>query len=210
MDVARLKRGDQTVIIGTSGFAVELAGLLKDSEILVHGCIGPDPPAGEQMRYLGDDSCISDWIHLTVLVALGQPELRRRLFERILLERGSIGTFIHRQAYVSSAAVIGEGVIVYPHATVHAAVVLDEGVLVNSNATIGHETRVGAFTTVAPGAQLGGKIRIGREVYVGIGATIKEEITVADGTVLGAGAVVVANCDVPGTYVGVPARVRSA
>jgi len=210
MDVARLNRGDATVILGTSGFAVELAGLLRDSEISVRGCIGPVAPGNDQLAYLGGDECLHNWIHLPMLVAIGQPELRRTLCERVFAANGKVGSFVHRAAYVSPEANIGEGVIVYPHATVHAAVVLDRGVLVNSNATIGHETSIGAFSTIGPGVSLGGRVQIGQNVYVGIGASTVEEITIADSTIIGAGAVVINNCDRSGTYVGVPARMKSS
>ncbi|HEU5237845.1 MAG TPA: hypothetical protein VFU37_11925 [Pyrinomonadaceae bacterium] len=210
MDVARLNHGDETVIVGTSGFALELAGLLNDNHITVRGCIGPIAPHSTELNYLGDDDCIKDWRHLPMLVALGEPELRRTLFERLQLADARLGTFVDSQAYVSSFSSIAEGVIVYPHATVHAWVTLERGVLINSNSSIGHETHIGAFTTVGPGSSLGGKIWLGERVYVGIGATMIEEITVADGTILGAGTVVVRNCDQPGTYVGVPARLLSS
>jgi UDP-perosamine 4-acetyltransferase len=209
MDVARLNRGDETVIIGTSGFAVELAGLLRDSEITVRGCIGPVAPGNAKLAHLGDDDCITDWIHLPMLVAIGQPELRRRLFERVFAANGKVSSFVHRDSYVSPEALIGAGVIVYPNATVHAAVVLERGVVINSNATVGHETFVGAFSTIGPGASLGGRVRVGQSVYVGIGASTVEEVTIADAAIIGAGAVVISNCDRSGTYIGVPARMKS-
>ncbi len=211
MDLTRLKHGDRVVIVGTSGFAVELAGLLRDIGVDVRGCVGPEaPPQGAGLSYLGRDEGITQWVDTPMLVAIGQPELRRRLFERITAVGGRVAGFIHPAAYVSSSASIAEGTLVYPNATVHAGVTLGRGVLVNSNATIGHETSVGAFVNIGPGVSLGGRVRIGDCVYVGIGASMLEDVTVAAGTILGAGAVVVRDCVPAGTYVGVPARRKAS
>jgi sugar O-acyltransferase (sialic acid O-acetyltransferase NeuD family) len=211
MDLTRLKHGDRVVIVGTSGFAVELAGLLRDIGVEVRGCVGPEAPSqAADLAYLGGDDGITDWFDTPMVVAIGQPELRRRLFERITAAGGRVAGFIHPAAYVSSMASIAEGTLVYPNATVHAGVTLARGVLVNSNATIGHETSVGAFVNIGPGVSLGGRVRIGNGVYVGIGACTIEGVTVAAGTVLSAGAVVVRDCIPAGTYIGVPARRKTS
>ena len=207
MDLAGVKHGDRVVIVGTSGFAMELAGLLLDLGVDVRGCVGPTAPSqASSLPYLGGDTVIADWLGELMLVAIGEPELRRQLFERITTAGGRVAGFIHPAAYVSAAVSIAEGTLIYPNATVHAGVTLGRGVLVNSNATIGHEASIGAFVNVGPGVSLGGRVRIGDGVYIGIGASMIEGVTVAAGAVLGAGAVVVRDCVPAGTYIGVPAR----
>jgi sugar O-acyltransferase (sialic acid O-acetyltransferase NeuD family) len=209
MDLAWLKPGDDGIIVGTSGFAVELAGLLRDVGINVRGCVGLEAPEASGLVHLGGDEDIAEWVGLPMVVAIGQPQLRSRLFDLIAAKGGRVAGFIHPSSYTSSAASLAEGVIVYPNATVHAGVTLGRGVLVNSNATIGHETFVGAFVNIGPGVSLGGRVHIGDGAYLGIGASMIEGITVAAGSVLGAGAVVVRDCVPKGTYVGVPARRRA-
>jgi sugar O-acyltransferase (sialic acid O-acetyltransferase NeuD family) len=211
VDIARLKSGDPAVIVGTSGFAVELAGLISEAGIKVRGCIGPDaPPPASGLHYLGGDQMIGTLLDSPFLVAIGVPELRKKLFDRITASGGRVGTFIDPAAYVSSTASIGEGALVYPNATVHAGATLARGVVVNSNATIGHETSLGEFVTVGPGASLGGRMRVGDGVYFGIGASALEEVTIAAGSIIGAGAVVVKDCLPAGTYVGIPAARKSS
>jgi len=211
MDFARLTRGDSAVIVGTSGFAVELAGLLRGAGITVHGCLGPEPPpSSADIAYLGGDELASRFIELSMVVAVGQPKVRRRLFADIGAAGGRVASFIHPAAYFSPAASTGEGILVYPNATVHAGVLLGKGALVNSNATIGHETVVGAFANINPGASIGGRVTIGEGAYIGIGASVIEEIEIAPGTIVGAGAVVVRDCEAGGTYFGVPARRRES
>ena len=162
MDLAWLKRGDEVIILGTGGFAVELAGLLRDVGINVRGCVGPEAPLeASALVHLGGDEVIAEWVGLPMVVAMGEPQLRSCFFDLIAEKGGRVAGFIHPSSYTSSAASIAEGVIVYPNATIHAGVTLGRGVLVNSNSTIGHETFVGAFVNIGPGVSLGGKAHIG-------------------------------------------------
>ena len=49
---------------------------------------------------------------------------------------------------------------------------------------------------------------IGDNTWIGAGATISNNIHICEGCMIGAGAVVVKDIDLPGTYIGVPARRR--
>jgi acetyltransferase-like isoleucine patch superfamily enzyme len=49
-------------------------------------------------------------------------------------------------------------------------------------------------------------VEIGEGTWIGAGSTISNNVTICPGCVIGAGAVVVKDIDIPGTYIGVPAR----
>ena len=206
MDGSRLTRGQAAVLIGTGGYAIELAGLLAQAGIEVAGCIGPGTPSASGLRHLGSDEVTVDWIHLPMLVAIGDPGVRRSVSRRIEAAGGKLGCFVHPMSYLDRAVPLGAGSVVYPNATIHAGVSIGDGVVVNSNATIGHETAVRDFVTLGPGCRIGGKVVIGTAAYIGIGATTIQGIRVGDGVIIGAGAVLIEDCPAPGTYVGVPAR----
>jgi sugar O-acyltransferase (sialic acid O-acetyltransferase NeuD family) len=203
----------RAVILGTRGFAVELHALLTDQKITVLGFAGPPDPHMPDLPapYLGDDSAIATIEpDAQLFVAVGEPAIRRRLFDRIARVGRTPGGFVHPAAYVAHSAVIGAGAIVYPNATVHGRVQLGTGVVVNSNASVGHECEIGAFSNLNPGVALGGRIRMAPGTYVGIGASLVEEISVCEGVVIGAGATVTDDIRRPGTYIGTPARLMAA
>lgn len=206
MDGARLTPGQATVLIGTGGYAVELSGLLRQVGIRVMGCIGPEAPPLADLEHLGGDESVGNWLHLPMLVAIGDPGIRRALSRKIERAGGTLGRFVHPMSYIDGSVPLGAGSVVYPHATVHAGVSVGEGVVVNSNATIGHETVVRDYVTLGPGCRIGGRVTLGHAAYIGIGATTIQGIQVGDGVVIGAGAVLISDCPAPGTYVGVPAR----
>jgi len=195
------------VVLGTSGFAVELAGLLLGAGIRLHGFVGPEPQQSLPEEWLGDDQVLGTLpSDTTALVAIGDPAVRRKVSQKLEYYAVEQATFIHPDAHVSPGATLERGCMIYPNATIHAGVALGQGVLVNSNTTIGHETRLGAFSNVGPGAAIGGRCTFGPAVYIGIGASVIENLHIAGGVVLGAGATVISDAQEPGTYVGVPAR----
>jgi sugar O-acyltransferase (sialic acid O-acetyltransferase NeuD family) len=198
---------ESVIIIGTGGFAIELAGLLSGAEISVQGFIGPKPSRKSFVKWIGDDEHIKSLSESNnVLIAVGEPELRFKLAKKLSEKRIKQYTFIHPSAYVAPDSVIQEGSIIYPNVTIHTGVILKKNVLVNSNATIGHETKVKEFSNIGPGASIGGCCNIGRKVHIGIGATTVENITITNDVLIGAGATVVSDISTEGVYIGIPAK----
>jgi sugar O-acyltransferase (sialic acid O-acetyltransferase NeuD family) len=195
------------LIVGTSGFAIELCALIRAAGRPVAGFIGPPGGVALPAPHLGGDDVLKKAApDARVLVAVGEPRLRERLTEFVVRTGRTLETFISAQAFVAGDATVEEGAMIYPHAAIHARVHLGRGVLVNSNASVGHETQIGDYCTVGPGVALGGRCNIGAGAYLGIGCSMLEQLTIAAGAVIGAGAVVVKDIATAGTYIGVPAR----
>ncbi|MEO5373709.1 MAG: acetyltransferase [Alphaproteobacteria bacterium] len=195
------------IVLGTSGFAVELADVLADMGRRVEGFVGLEPDCVLPGPWLGGDEVLEGTPRdADYLIAVGKPTLRRRLAENLRRLGLRYGRCVHPAAWVAAGAEVGEGVIVYPNATVHARVRLGTGVMVNSNVSIGHETSIGAFSTISPGVSLAGRMTIGEETWWGIGASGIELLSVASGTLIGGGATVVRDIAAAGTWVGTPAR----
>jgi UDP-perosamine 4-acetyltransferase len=57
-----------------------------------------------------------------------------------------------------------------------------------------------------PGAIVSGNVKIHDMVYIGTNASIKEKISIHSLTTIGSNATVVKHINIPGTYVGVPAK----
>jgi len=198
---------ESIIIIGTGGFAIELAGLLKSAGIEIIGFIGPKSIKKLPEKWLGEDDIIETLnSNSKILIAIGNPNIRSKLSDKIKLKKLQQKTFIYPNSYVSPEASIATGSIIYPNVTVHSGVVIEKNVLINSNVTIGHETKIGKFTNIGPGASIGGCCDIGNEVFIGIGASTIENIKITDQVIIGAGATVIDNIKSACTYVGVPAK----
>ncbi len=75
------------------------------------------------------------------IVAIGNPAVRKALFERIARPV----TLIHPKATVSPSANVGVGCIVEAGAVICAGAEVGKGTLVMANAVVGHNATVGEF-----------------------------------------------------------------
>ena len=192
-------------IIGTGGFSVELMALLRQSGLVVEGCIGPKNKLPD--CWLGDDDVITSYVGTcSFLIAIGNTGLRNKMSEQIQQLGGQLFTYIHNASVVANTVEIGAGSIIYPGAVVHADVCIGENVLINSCTSIGHETSIASCVNVSPGVSIGGNCKIGAQVHLGIGASIIENITISEKVIVGAGAVVIKDIETKSSvHAGVPA-----
>lgn len=140
------------------------------------------------------------------VVAIGNAETRRRVQERLEADGLSVATLVHPSAVVAEGVALGVGTVVLAGAVVNPGAVLGRGCIVNTCASVDHDCRVGDFCHVSVGAHLAGTVCLGDGVWAGIGAVVSNNLTVCPGCTLGAGTVVVSDLSVPGTYIGVPAK----
>ncbi len=147
------------------------------------------------------DSCI---------VAVGANNARRTLLSLVRQAGFELPSLIHRHAYVSNTATLGQGTVVFAGAVVQAEARVGDGVIINTAATVDHDCVIGDVVHICPGVHLGGSVEIGQGSWVGIGSTVREGIGIGEGVVIGAGACVVSDVPSGVTAIGVPAKVVSA
>ena len=140
-----------------------------------------------------------------VFVAIGSAQTRRRLSR----DRTPV-TLVHPAAVVAEDAVIGEGTVIMAGAVVNPGVVVGRGCIINTCASVDHDCRLGDYVHVAVGAHLCGTVEVGDDSWIGAGSVVSNNLRVCGGCMVGAGAVVVRDIEIPGTYFGVPARLRLA
>ena len=201
------------VIVGANGCAKEIVFLLEennkiDKEWNILGFIDCDKTRTD-LKYpiLGDD----DWLmnqtrKLAVIIAVGKPALKKRLFEMY-----SKSDFLYFPTIVSKHAMagtctMGMGCIICSNCTLTVDVNLGNFVTVNIGTTICHESQIGDFTTLSPAVNVSGNVNIGRLCDIGVGSKIIQNITIGNEVVVGAGAVVIRDIDNECTVVGIPAR----
>ena len=146
-----------------------------------------------------------------VIIAIGYRymALRQQLFER-LRGRFRFATLIDPSAIVDATCVIGEGAAIYPGCVLDMNAAVGGNALLNVGCVVAHDSSIGEGCFLSPAVKLAGFVRIGPSVSLGIGTTVIDNVRIATGVRTGAGAVVIDNLDVPGLYVGVPARWKKA
>lgn len=150
------------------------------------------------------DAHPADW---QFIAAVGEPVLRRRLFEEFVQKGFAPANVLHPAAIISPSALIGRGVAVCAGAVVATLTRIGDGVIVNHNAVVEHDSEAAAFAHLAPGAILSGGARLGEKSFLGSNASIRHGKSVGSDIVIGNGAAVTADIFEPGIYGGTPARI---
>ncbi len=103
-------------------------------------------------------------------------------------------------------AQIGEGCYIGRNCRIMPNVKIEPFCIIQSSSIFGHDTTVGAYTSVMTNINVGGETNIGSHCYFGLRCTVINRIHITDNCTFGACACVVKDATVPGTYVGVPAK----
>ena len=189
-------------IIGASGHGRVVADIAKqcgydeieflDDDESLQSC-GIYPVVGKTDRTIDND----------VFVAIGNAEIRKRLSEG----RKPV-TLIHPDAVIADDVEIGTGTVVMAGAVINPGTKIGRGVIINTSSSVDHDCTIGDFCHISVGAHLCGTVSVGESTWIGAGSTVSNNINICSQVVIGAGAVVIKNINKPGTYVGVPARIK--
>ena len=144
--------------------------------------------------------------NIEIVIAVGEPQLRRIFRETVCLAGFKLATLIHPTAQIYSDTVMGAGTVVNCNCWISCDIVIGENVYIQPSVLIGHDTTVGNDTVISPCIIAGG-CNIGNEIYIGLSATIKEKIKVGNQAIIGMGSVVLRDVPAELVVLGNPAKV---
>lgn len=145
---------------------------------------------------------------LNIIIALGDPGIKKRVFQKITNPLIIFATLIHPSVLIRpyQDIKIGKGSIIGSGNILTVGISIGDNVLLNLNNTIGHDVVIRDFASVMPGCNISGEVLIEEGVYVGTGAAIINRVTIGSYSKIGAGAVVLSDIAENITAVGVPAK----
>lgn len=141
-----------------------------------------------------------------VIVAVGVPEVRREIVERLDAMGAIFHSFIDDRAIIAEGVQIGQGAVICPGTVISANAAIGSHVHINFNCSVGHDTLLGNFTTLSPMTNVMGEVLVGSEVFFGGSSSVLPRIAIGDGVVVGAGSTVVHGLENHATVKGTPAR----
>lgn len=141
------------------------------------------------------------------VVALGEPEFRSLLAEKLTDKSYRLATLIHPSAIIGTRAQIGVGTIICNRAFISCNTQIGTNVLIQPGACLFHDVTVGEHTVISAFASLAGHVKVGSRTYVGMNVPVREEVTIGSNTIVGMGAVVVKDIPDDVCAYGNPAKV---
>jgi hypothetical protein len=209
------------VIWGIGGHAREVAQLVADIEahqagtwalqgFLVDKDATTQHPKTLPAPLLGGLEWWAAQPDVWVVVAVGNPILRRQIAERMLAAkpRTQFATLVHPMAWAVKTAQVGEGSVVFAKTCLSDHVQIGKHASINLACTLSHDTVLGDFVSLGPGVNLCGGVTVASHCELGAGVTVLPNVQIHEGVMVGAGAVVTRSLASGVTAVGVPARAK--
>lgn len=116
-------------------------------------------------------------------------------------------SLVDPSAFVSTAATIGGGCVIYPNCFVGLNARLGERVFILSGSVVNHDDVLEDNVTVCSNVSLAGSVHVGRGSYLGQACTIRQFIRVGANTLVGMGSVVIRDVPSDRVVAGNPARI---
>lgn len=106
------------------------------------------------------------------IVAIGNPEKRRELFEKLESAGFNIPTLISDKAYISPSATIEPGCVIEPMTVVQTNAVIKRGCFINSGAVVNHNATVNEFCQIDCNAVVGADAEVPAGMRLNYGQVI--------------------------------------
>lgn len=127
---------------------------------------------------------------IEVIVASGEPQYRKKIYEKLKSSNIKIATLIHPDCKISKFNSIGEGCIIMSGVTLTTNINLKTCIVLYSNTILTHDVEIGDFSVISLGCNVSGKVKIGTCTYIGSGVSIRDEVIIGSDSIIGIGSVV--------------------
>jgi len=186
-------------IIGAGGLGREIAAVLTQTEMSkryhLGGFIDDALPKGtvvNSIEVAGNQEWLMQQASAMAVIAVGNPQIRKQLYEKLSQAGIVFPTIIHPAAQLDSITniIIGEGTYIAAGCILTTNINIGRSNLLLPALSISHDTTTGDFCTLMPGVRISSGAVIGNNVLIGTAAIISKPMNVLDNTIIPPGAIV--------------------
>ena len=203
------------VIIGSGGFAKEVAFLIDDvnkqhKEWNLLGYIDNEigKQNGKYSVFQNDEWLKQTNKEISIVFGIGSPPLIEKL--SILFSKNEnlyFPNIIHPNVIADWNRIkIGKGNIICASNTFTTDIEIGNFNIFNLDCTLGHDSLVGNYNVINPSVNISGGVDIGDNNLIGTSATILQFLNINNDVIIGANSLINKSINEKGVYVGVPAK----
>ncbi|MDI1318518.1 acetyltransferase [Flavobacterium sp.] len=205
------------IIIGAKGFAKEVLEVVHQlnqlENVVFYDDVTTDAPKFLYEKFkvvttLKEAQVYFKDVDSRFTIGIGNPVLRKQLFDKFSAIGGEYCATISPQATVGSYEVsIGQGSNVLSGAIFSNSVKIGLGCIVYYNSIITHDCIIGDFVEISPSVTILGRVKIDSYTQIGANATILPDVVIGKNVIVGAGSVVTKNLPDNCVAFGIPAKI---
>lgn len=143
---------------------------------------------------------------LEIVIALGEPAKREKLFREVKEDGVALPTLIHPDVYIPESTFIGIGVVIQQGCFISCNVKIGDYVLIQSQTNVSHDVLLDEGCILSGMANLGGNVNLGKYSYVGLSVCVKQGVSIGNYSIVGMGSVVCKDIEDEIIVVGNPAH----
>ena len=143
---------------------------------------------------------------IEVCIAIGEPTIRKILFNKLIANNIVITTLIHPEVYIPKSTKIARGTIINKFVSITCDIVIGENTYIHPMACIGHHAINGNHTIISSFVAVSGDCNIGNCAFLAINVIMKQGTTIGSNSIVGLASVVHRNIEEGVIAMGNPAR----
>ena len=125
-----------------------------------------------------------------VCIAIGEPTIRKIIFDKLINRNIAISTLIHPQVDIPKSTIIGKGAIINKFTSISCDSVIGENVYIHPMACIGHDSMIGSHTIISSFVDVAGDCNVGDCAFLAINVIMKQGTSIGCDSIVGLASVV--------------------
>tara|TARA_B100001758_G_C18300232_1_gene551901 strand:- start:330 stop:986 length:657 start_codon:yes stop_codon:yes gene_type:complete len=123
-------------------------------------------------------------------IAIGEPSVRKILFEKLIKSNIAISTLIHPTVEIPKSTTIGKGTIINKLTSISCDGVIGENVYIHPMACIGHDSIIGNHSIISSFVDVAGDCSVGDCAFLAINVIMKQGTSIGANSIVGLASVV--------------------